>query len=354
MGKKFIGKRSPTYKGSFQRSNGTNHSDYEPSIQYTLEESLEIFINAKIAEGVRPRTIQDYKQHIKYLKQFLGKRFEFKYINDLDANIIRAYITYLRDEKKSYEGVKGREKDCGLSINTINMRLRTLRTMCRFWYLEGMIASNPMENIKSIRQDQEEEVKGFSDEEIHKILNSFNERNYAEWRDKILILLLLDTGLRINEAISLTIDKIDFKVFSLSIPSSNAKNRKGREVPISREVLKKVRKLHEESVEYFGPHKGIFMNAYGEPLKADAVRRRFHRLGKRLGIQKLHPHRFRHTFIRNYILNGGDIFTLQKIVDHSDIKTTRKYIQMEEGHIKEQHNKFSPVRRYLSKNKYLN
>jgi integrase/recombinase XerD len=351
-GKKFIGKRSPTSKGTFRRSHEITHSAHEPTLKYTLEEALEIFVNAKIAEGVRERTIKDYKQHIKYLKAFLVNRFEFAYIGDLNAKMIRAYITYLREEKKSYEGIRGRERDCGLSINTINMRLRTLRTMCRFWYLEGITAINPMENIKPIRNDQEEEVKGFSDEEINQVLNAFNERNYAEWRDKILIILLLDTGLRINEATNLTIDRVDFKLFSLSIPSSNAKNRKGREVPVSREVIKELKKLHEESLGYFGPHKEIFMNAYGEPLKADAMRRRLHRLGRRIGIERLHPHRFRHTFIRNYILNGGDIFTLQKIVDHSDIKTTRKYIQMEDVHIKEQHNKFSPIRRYLSRNKF--
>ncbi|MGX2961848.1 tyrosine-type recombinase/integrase [Peribacillus sp. JNUCC 23] len=56
---------------------------------------------------------------------------------------------------------------------------------------------------------------------------------------------------------------------------------------------------------------------------------------------------FRHTFCRNYILNGGDMFTLQKIVDHADIKTTRKYIQMDSEHVRQQHNRYSPAHRVL-------
>ena len=95
------------------------------------------------------------------------------------------------------------------------------------------------------------------------------------------------------------------------------------------------------------------MNAFGDDFTADAYRRRLNRLKKKLDIPKLHPHTFRHTFARNYILNGGDIFTLQKILDHADIQTTRKYIQMDKEHIREQHNKFSPVRRLSMKGRKL-
>lgn len=91
------------------------------------------------------------------------------------------------------------------------------------------------------------------------------------------------------------------------------------------------------------------MNAYGDDFTADAFRRRLNRLKKKLNIPKLPPHIFRHTFARNYILNGGDVFTLQKILDHADIQTTRKYIQMDSEHSRLQHNKFSPVRRLFNR-----
>jgi integrase/recombinase XerD len=92
------------------------------------------------------------------------------------------------------------------------------------------------------------------------------------------------------------------------------------------------------------------MNAYGEDFTDDAFRRRLNRLKSKLNIQKLHPHMFRHTFARNYVLNGGDIFTLQRILDHADIQTTRKYVQMDNELIREQHNKFSPLRNIIKRN----
>jgi integrase/recombinase XerD len=346
LARKFIAERGATASPKVQRTGKVRRTVLDELERYTIDEALEIFIRAKEAEGVRPRTIKDYRQHIRYLLDYIGRQ-PF-YLDELTAQLIRDYINYLRKERNAYEGVENREKETkGLSVNTINIRLRTLRTMCNFWYAEGMIAENPMQNIKPVRDDEHEEVPGLSDEEIEKILNYFDEKQYAEWRDKTLILLLLDTGLRINEAVNLTIDQIDFKRLSIHIPSSTAKNRRGRDVPVSREVARRLRQLYEENQQYFGKVDEIFMNAYGEPFTADTFRRRLNRLKKKLNIEKLHPHMFRHTFARNYILNGGDIFTLQKILDHADIKTTRKYIQMDDEHIREQHNKYSPIRRLL-------
>ena len=161
-------------------------------------------------------------------------------------------------------------------------------------------------------------------------------------------MLLLDTGLRINEAISLTAEQVDFQQNTVFVPSKIAKNRKYREVPISREISKRLRQLLVETEQYFGEGCQLFMNAYGEDFTADAFRRRLNRLKTKLNIPKLHPHMFRHTFARNYILNGGDIFTFQKILDHADIQTTRKYIQMDAKHLRQQHNEFSPVRRLFN------
>jgi integrase/recombinase XerD len=320
------------------------------TIEYTLQEALDIFLRAKVAEGVRQRTLGEYVRHIRYLTEYLSVYHpSFNYVSDLSPSLIREYITFSKN-KRAYAGDEQREKTTTLTVNTINIRLRTLRTMCKFWFEEDITPDNPMKNIKNLKQNAEEEVKGFSDYEVTLILNYFNERNFGEWRDKLLVLLLLDTGMRINQAISTKISNMDFKESSIFIPPEINKNSKGRHIPVSREVMRELRKLHDECIGYFGEdHETLLMNAYGEPLTGDTIRRRLYKVGTALGIPKVHPHRFRHTFIRNYILNGGDLFTLQKIVDHSNITTTRKYVQLDDVHIKDQHNKFSPVRKYMKR-----
>jgi integrase/recombinase XerD len=343
MARKFIGTR------------GASTVQHEEKVillseSYTLDEALETFINAKEAEGVRSRTICDYRSHIKYLKLFLiENNYTLNFITELTSKVIREYIIYMKS-KKAYFGIDKREKnELGLSINTINIRLRTLRTMCNFWFNEGILSSNPITNIKNVKDDEQREVQGLSDEELKKLLAYFDTKQYAQWRDKTLILLLLDTGMRINEAVNLKVHQIDFKGLFIHVPSQIAKNRKGRDVPVTREVAKLLQELYRETCNYFGECEYVFYNAYGEIFTADAFRRRLNRIKRKIGMGSLHPHMFRHTFCRNYILNGGDIFTLQKIVDHSDIKTTRQYLQMETEHINKQHNKYSPVRKYLVK-----
>lgn len=347
MAKTVIKQRGTLIK---ERQQGSNSTD-SLKIDYTIQEALEIFLKAKVAEGLRDSTLVEYNRHISYLTGYLTLHSpSFNRVDDLTPSLIRSYITYLKSQK-AYAGDEQREKNTTLSVNTINIRLRTLRTMCKFWFEEGLTSNNPMKNIKNLKLDAEEEVKGFSDEEVTMILNYFNERNYGEWRDKLLVLLLLDTGMRINEATSIQIHNMDFKESSIFIPPEINKNRKGRHIPLSRDVMRELGRLHNECNGYFGDHETLFMNAYGEPLTGDTIRRRLNKVGTALGIPKVHPHRFRHTFIRNYILNGGDLFTLQKIVDHSNITTTRKYIQLDDTHIKDQHNKFSPVRKYMKRSK---
>jgi integrase/recombinase XerD len=340
MKRKFIGERGAI---------GTPKVRQPRNVLYTFEEATEIFIRAKTAEGVRPGTITGYRDIFRYFQQWLDE--EITQINEISADTIRNYINYLRTERSPYaEDPQRKQSGKGLSVHTINIRIRGLSAFFRFLSTEGIIPDNPTENISQVRDDQYEEVPGIPDEQIDAILAAYDDRQFAQWRDKTLILLLLDTGLRIGEALSLTAEQINFKDLTVTVPSRIAKNRKSREIPISREVAKRLRQLLDETQQYFGEDAQLFMNAYGGEFTDDAFRRRLNRLKRKLDIPRLHPHMFRHTFARNYVLNGGDIFTLQRILDHAEIETTRKYVQMDNEHIREQHNKFSPVRNIMKRN----
>lgn len=313
----------------------------------SLNDALDVFVTAKKAEGLRERTIAEYYRHIAYLIEFIGRDIP---LSELSSDLIRRYANYLLNEKLTYDKDERRKsKRIGLSPHTVNIRLRTLKTMCRFWYAEGYSDNNPMATVKPVKTDQVAEVQGLTDQQIGVLLNNYDETSYAEWRDKTLVYLLLDTGLRINEAVTLTIDQIDFRRNMLNIPSERTKNRRYREVPVSLEVVQRLLELNQESQEYFGYSERIFTNAFGEEYTADSFRKRLNRVKHKLGMDTLHPHQFRHTFAKEYLLSGGDLFTLQKILDHADIKTTRKYIQMDTDHIRSQHLNYTPIRKYMRK-----
>ena len=315
----------------------------------TLKEGLEIFITAKQSEGLRIRTIEDYRNFFRFFTEYLAQYFpQITLIQEITTNHIRDFISYMRTEWVHFKGLPGRDQNKkGLSETTINIRLRSLRAIFNFWYKEGYIIKNPMANIKLLRCDENDRLTGLTDDELKQLFSVFNDREFAEYRDKIMILLLLDTGLRVNELVNVKINHLDTKRMLLTVPAEISKLRKSRDIPISRKMMRKLLSLHEESKEYFGEHEHLFLTAYGEPMTVDAFRKRLWKYGKKAGLKRITPHMFRHTFSRQYILNGGDLFTLQRILDHSNITTTRKYVQMDEQHLRQQHAKYSPAIKYL-------
>lgn len=352
----FIGTRSRSGVKSVpvQNKNDANMSDMSQYVGQatTIEQGLTLFVRAKETEQVRPATIRNYLNHIGYLSDYLTQTRGYinPLLSDLSAQLIRDYVHYMLYERVRYSSVDGRQdKTVGLSPHTVNIRIRTLRTMAKFWAAEGLIERNFMDNINNVRTDEPESIRGLTDAEIDIVLDSYDTTQYAEYRDKVLTYLLIDTGLRIGEAVGLTLSRVDFQLLTVQVPSQVAKNRRNREVPISQEVGKMLKELHEETVGYFGESDAIFYNAYGEPYAADAFRKRLNRRKARLGMKRLSPHMFRHTFGRNFLLNGGDIATLQRILDHATIETTRKYATVDNADIKAQHNRFSPLRRVLKR-----
>jgi integrase/recombinase XerD len=89
----------------------------------------------------------------------------------------------------------------------------------------------------------------------------------------------------------------------------------------------------------------LFVTYEGKPLSDNTVRKDLQELGRKAKIEnkRVSPHTFRHTGALFYVMNGGDPFSLQKILGHSDMSMVRKYIQMTNTDIKKQHNLFSPI-----------
>jgi integrase/recombinase XerD len=89
----------------------------------------------------------------------------------------------------------------------------------------------------------------------------------------------------------------------------------------------------------------LFLSDSGTPLTKNGIQQMVRRYGRRASISgtRCSPHTFRHTFSKNYLLNGGDIFSLQKILGHSSLASVRLYLNLFACDIKRQHQRFSPV-----------
>jgi len=87
----------------------------------------------------------------------------------------------------------------------------------------------------------------------------------------------------------------------------------------------------------------LFISADGHQITHTAVAKVFQRVKEQAGVPKLHPHVCQHTFSVRYLVNGGDAFSLQKILGHTSLEMTRKYVNMAFGDVKEKHRQFSPM-----------
>lgn len=197
----------------------------------------------------------------------------------------------------------------------------------------------------------EDNFQPLTDNEINKILSIPDKEQYAQFRDLVMMYLMLDTGMRISEVCELEIAEIDFKTRDIILPASKNKNRKPRLLPLSNQVVKLLLELVIENKAHFDTSYVILSNI-GTKYNPNSFRKRLDIYREKAGINKrVSPHLFRHMFCTNFILNGGDIFTLQRIVGHADISTTRKYIQLDNEEIRNQHSLYSPLTRITKRKK---
>lgn len=319
----------------------------------SLDLAFDLFYSAKRAENIRERTLADYRSYWRYFNEWLKRAYpNVNMLRQLTTEIIRDYVAYMQHDHTRYGSDPYRMKDDRkLSPATVKSRLRAIQTMCAFWFAEGLADSDPAEKIRAPRMDLPERA-GLTDNHVSAILNAPDKKTFVGFRDRTLILLLVDCGLRISEALNLRIQHFDFKSRCIRLPAEMNKNRKPRIIPTSAAVVREVIRLIEEN-QYRFDTDYIFVSDYGEPLKADHFRKRLRHYANIAGIDttsvQVSPHRFRDYFITNYLLNGGDLFTLQRIVAHADIKTTQGYVRLNEDVIRDSHAEFSPIRRLLKR-----
>ena len=161
-------------------------------------------------------------------------------------------------------------------------------------------------------------------------------------RDHAILLILLDTGMRAAELVNLTID--DWRDSCLVVMG---KGRKERSVPISEPTEKAIwrqltsRKILDSGVRGGNALFSAILN--GEELTYITLRSMLIRLRKYSGVKDIHAHRFRHTFAISFLRNGGDIYTLQRILGHSTLDMVKTYLDIVRSDIVKAHQKASPV-----------
>lgn len=285
----------------------------------SFKEGYEEFINYCKVRNLRPATIKHYEDIIKYI---WSPYFDVnRNIDEINTKTIEGFIIYCKG--------KG-QKDV-----TINTNIRGVRAILYYFmkldYLETFKISEIKEN-KDI-------IETYTKEEIEILLKKPNIKECAfyEYRNWVICNFLLATGCRAGTLVNIKIKDIDLE--NGMIYYRHTKNRKQQVVPISGTL----QLILNEYISYIGSSVYLFPSVYGEQLKARSLSHTLMNYNRNKGVEKTGCHRWRHTFAKMMILNGADVFRLQKMLGHSDMTIVRNYVNMFAEDLQDDFDKFNPL-----------
>ena len=278
-----------------------------PNVEY-----LKMFIEAKQIEGCSARTLQYYQVTIEHL------------LKNIDT-VIRKITT---DEIRTYLAEYQQRNNCS-KVTVDNVR-RNISSFFSWLEEEDYILKSPMRRIHKIKTKQP--VKEIiSDEMIERLRD-----NCRCSRDLAMIDLLYSTGIRVGELVGLNISDIDFEERECVVYGKGDKER--------RVYFDAKAKLHLQnyinSRTDTNPALFVTLDSPYERLKISGVEIRVRELGRKLNIEKIHPHKFRRTMATRAIDKGMPIEQVQKILGHSQIGTTMQYAIVNQNNVKTSHRRY--------------
>jgi site-specific recombinase XerD len=284
---------------------------------FILKDLFEQFVKERIyLKNVTPKTVYFHRQAWTSFSKHLP---QIENVKDLSKSIITEYLVKLRES--------------GIKTVSINTYCRSLNAFF-VWLHENELIR---EKLKIPKLPVEKELVKTVPEDNLKALLSFKPSTFGEKRVHTLCLTIIDTGIRIEEALNLRTSDVDFYNMILKVIG---KGRKERLVPFSFELGKILMKFLRFSQSEGDPF--LFQNQDGGKTIYSNVRRDYVKMCKKLKITKLGAfHRLRHTFATNYVKAGGNVMYLQRVLGHTELSTTEIYVEAETESLKETQRKTS-------------
>lgn len=290
----------------------------------SLEEGLQEFIVECKIKNLSQTTIKYYEQCFKYFIEYINANAKITDIKaDISKKTVDSYIIYMQTNK--------------LKVSTINIRLRGIRSILYYFMKCNYIEKFEIKQIK-----EEESIPNlYTDEEIVILLRKPDTRTctFSEYRTWVIINFFVATGVRSRTLRNIQIKDLDFENDLIYL--NTTKSRKSLIIPMSIAIKKIL-------IEYLKVRRGdkedyVFCNLEGEKLTKSALSNIVSRYNRSRGVQKTGIHLLRHFFAKKYIQNGGNALRLQKILGHSTLKQTQRYVDLFGNDLKVDFNEVSPL-----------
>lgn len=289
-----------------------------------------IFLKKCNAKNLSLGTIKNYQYCLKTFFDFCQQR-NYTSIEQINNFIIMDFIS---DLNKHYSSITVRDKYV------------IVKAFFTFLTEIGYLDNNPVPSIEKPKHEKNI-IYAFTKEEVKDIISMFDTGEFIGLRNYTIMNFLFSTGVRKSELLNILLTDIDW---GSNLVKINGKGSKQRYVPLSAKLQRIVLKYIKARKNYIIEHKHtnlpiLFINKDCRPLKASGVNTIFKNIrdNKPHWSTRVSAHTFRHTFAKFFLLNGGDLFTLQKILGHGDISFTRLYVDLNTSKMSVQNEKFNPL-----------
>ena len=280
-----------------------------------------------VEKGLSDNTIEAYHHDV---GRFLGhlREKEIQDFSRVDRVNLRAFLAGLRRQ--------------GLSTRSIARNQAALRTFFRFLLLEGILESNPAEDLESPKTDRNlPEI--LTVREVEELLEQPDLRTPLGIRDRAMLETLYATGIRVSELIQLSIHQVNLEGGYALI---YGKGSKERIVPLGSEAIQWI--THYVQGVRTGFLRGkespsLFLGRSGKGMSRQRFWKSLKGYGQKAGIRKrMSPHLLRHSFASHLLERGADLRSVQMLLGHADISTTQIYTHVTGERLKKVHKKYHP------------
>ncbi|MBI5650403.1 MAG: tyrosine-type recombinase/integrase [Chloroflexi bacterium] len=282
-----------------------------------LADQIDTFIVTRRANGLAPRTVEWYAWTLGQFSKYVNG-------NTPTRELCRTFIANMQER--------------GLSAYTIRNTVRVLKVFFRWCVAEGLIETNPTDSLK-IPKTPKRVPRGILQEDLRGLLAVANER------DRAILLVLADCGVRVGELCGMKISELDLPGKTISVIGKGDRERFVFLSPITCKAIEQWVAVRTSNSPY------LFVSEQGNRFCPNTVTQILRRLGKRAGIRgRCNPHSFRHAFARDYLMNGGDLASLSLQLGHTDIQTTMIYSMFLTAELREKHARHSPLSNFKLRN----
>ncbi|MCI2160964.1 MAG: tyrosine-type recombinase/integrase [Oscillospiraceae bacterium] len=260
------------------------------------------------------KTTSNYQKQISYLLNFLEEEYHITQLEDVRPQQIRKFLLIMQQ--------KGRKPQY------INDLLKAFKCFFKYLQQEEYTKELITDKIHNVKQPKVI-IQTFSNEEVKRMINYYSGYDYLNTRNKTIMCMFFDTGIRLNELITLTDEQVHADYILI-----HGKGDKERVVPKSPYLSKWLFKYKNVRNSYFEyraiKYHNVFLSKNGRPLTSEAIERLVKIAGAACDVNKnirCSPHTCRHTFAQMQLKNGLDIYALSRLMGHENISITQRYLE---------------------------